>query len=80
MVARMREKGQITIPNRIRDQLRLSKDSLLSVAKVGDAILLAPQPSTYEEVARKFESRSKKAGITLPDLLKELRKERHPGS
>ena len=80
MIARMREKGQITIPNRIRDQLKLSKDALLSVAKVGNAILLAPQPSLFEETARKFESRSKKEGITLGSLLKELKKERHSGS
>ena len=43
MVTRMREKGQVTIPADIRESLHLSKDSLLSIARVGDGILLAPK-------------------------------------
>ena len=42
MTTRLRDKGQITIPASIRQRLRLSKDDFLSVAKVGNAILLSP--------------------------------------
>lgn len=51
MVARMREKGQVTIPSDIREALRLSKDSLLSITKVGEGILLTPNPSAFESVS-----------------------------
>jgi len=74
MTTRLRDKGQVTIPSDIREQLKLSKDALLSVARVGNAILIAPQPSRFEEVARHFESRAKKEKIALEDLLKDLKK------
>ena len=74
MITRMRDKGQITIPASIRDSLNLSKNSVLSVAKVGDAILLAPQPSVFEEIAGKFSSRAKKESISLESLLKDLKR------
>jgi len=77
MVTRMREKGQVTIPADIRESLHLSKDSLLTVARVGNGILLSPQPSVFEEVSSKFSKAAKEKGITLQDLLKDLKKIRH---
>ena len=77
MVTRMREKGQVTIPAGIRESLHLSKDSVLSVVKVGDAILLTPKPSVFEFVSAKFSKAAKQKGITLESLLKDLKKKRH---
>lgn len=74
MVTHMREKGQVTIPAPIRESLHLSKDSILSVAKVGDAILLTPRPSVVESFGTKLEKAAKEKGIRLEDLLKDLRK------
>ncbi len=76
MVTRMREKGQVTIPAGIRQSLHLSKDSVLSIAKVGDGILLTPQPSVFEAVSGKFGKAAKAKGITLDNLLKDLKKTR----
>lgn len=80
MVTRMREKGQVTIPVDIRESLRLSKNSLLSVAKVGDGILLTPKPSVYEAASARFVHAAQDKGITLNDLLKDLKKIRHKDS
>lgn len=80
MVTRMREKGQVTIPVDIRDSLHLSKDSLLSVTKVGDGILLTPNPSLYEAASAKFVKAAQEKGITLDGLLKDLKKIRHKAS
>ena len=77
MVTRMREKGQITIPANIRESLHLSRDSVLSVARVGDGILLTPKPSIFESVSEKFSKAAKTKGITLDNLLKDLKKIRH---
>lgn len=74
MVTRMREKGQVTIPASIRQALHLSKDSILSVTKVGDGILITPGPSKFDAFAAKFRKEADKKGITLDNLLKELRK------
>lgn len=80
MVTRMREKGQVTIPADIRESLRLSKDSLLSIARVGDGILLTPGLSVFESVSAKFSKMAEEKGITLQDLLRELKKNRHKKS
>ena len=80
LMSRMREKGQVTIPADIRESLRLSKDSILSVAKVGDGILLIPKPSVYEAASARFVKAAKENGITLNDLLKDLKKIRHKDS
>ena len=80
MVTRMREKGQVTIPANIRESLHLSKNSLLSVARVGDGILLTPKPSAFESVSAKFSKAAKDKGITLTSLLKDLKKLRYKKS
>ena len=80
MVTRMREKGQITIPSDIRESLHWEKDSILSVVKLGNGILLVPKPSIFESVSAKFSKAAKEKGITLRELLKDLRKIRHQKS
>lgn len=80
MVTRMREKGQVTIPASIRESLHLSKHSLLSVARVGDGILLTPGVSVFEDVSTKFSKAAEEKGITLDSLLKDLKKKRKQGA
>ena len=74
MVTRMREKGQVTIPMSIRQSLHLSENSILSVTKVGDGILIFPRPSLFDQVSAEFRKEADKKGITLDELLEDLRK------
>lgn len=74
MMTRLRDKGQITIPLSLRQAFGLSKDSVVSIAKVGDAILLTPQSLSFESISHKFSTQAKKQGMTLEALLKDLRK------
>lgn len=76
MVTRVREKGQITLPAYIRNALQLTKDSTLTVAKVGEAILLTPRPLNFDKIADKFEKQAKKDNISLNNLLSDLKKVR----
>ena len=80
MVTRMREKGQVTIPADIRQSLKLSKDAVLSVTRVGAGILLTPNASLFESTAAQFSKAARAGGVTLADLLKELKKIRHNDS
>lgn len=80
MVTRMREKGQVTIPSDIRESLHLSKNAVLSVTKVGDGILLTPKVSAFESASAKFLEAAREKGITLEDLLKDLKKIRRKES
>ena len=73
-VTRLREKGQVTIPAPLRKALGLVEDTVLTIAKAGDSILISPQPSLFDSTAKKFSKQAKKKGITLNRLLKDLRK------
>lgn len=74
MITRIRGKGQVTIPASVRVSLKLSENDLVSIARVGDAILLTPQPSDFEMIAAKFSKKAKKESVTLENLLQDLRK------
>ena len=80
MVTRIREKGQVTIPAYIRESLHLSKDSLLSIAMVGDGILLTRKSSVFEAISEKFSKAAKEKDISLESLLKDLKRIRHQGA
>ena len=73
-LAKLREKGQITIPAPIREDLQLGENTLLTVNKIGEAIILTEKPSKFEKIAEEFSSAAKTKGITLDGLLKDLKK------
>ena len=73
MVTRMRGKGQVTIPVNIREALHLSENSILSVTKVGDGILILPRPSLFDQVSAEFRKEADTKGITLNELLEDLK-------
>ncbi len=79
MVTRLREKGQVTIPSSIRESLHLSTDSILSVLKVGNGILLVPKASTVDAFGSRLSKEAVQNGITLEELLKDLKKVRRGG-
>lgn len=80
MITRLRGKGQVTIPASVRTLLKLSENDILSVARVGEAVLLTPQPSTFESAAKKFSAQAKGGAITLDSLLRDLRQVRRQKS
>ncbi|MEI7902179.1 MAG: AbrB/MazE/SpoVT family DNA-binding domain-containing protein [bacterium] len=80
MVTRMRDKGQVTIPSGIRESLHLPKNAVFSVAKVGDGILLTPKISAFESAAAEFSEAAKKKGVTLAELLGDLKRIRRKDS
>ena len=73
MITKMREKGQVTIPVHLRESLHLLKDSVLSVTKVGNGIFLTSSPPVFEATSAGFIKEAKEKGITLEELLKDLK-------
>jgi AbrB family looped-hinge helix DNA binding protein len=71
---RVREKGQMTLPNTLRREMGWSSGNLVSAVKVGDSILLVPKPVLGDALARKATRAMKTRKITLQDLLGELKK------
>jgi bifunctional DNA-binding transcriptional regulator/antitoxin component of YhaV-PrlF toxin-antitoxin module len=75
-VVKVRSRGQLTLPASIRKDLRLEDEATMTLVKVGDVILLSPRPLMVDAVAKKAEREMKKAGLSLEDLLADLRRQR----
>lgn len=69
-------RGQLTIPKEARQALKLDQDEQLSVFVVGRCLVLTPKrllgPVLAKEVARSMKAR----GLTLEDVLRDLKEER----
>lgn len=75
-VVKMRERGQLTIPYEYRKELGLGKEDMLNVLKIGDVLILVPRQLAGDVVSGKIEAAMKKKGLTLDNLLKNLREQR----
>lgn len=65
------ERGQITIPKDLREELEIKENDILYAEKLGRAILLKPEASGIEEIQRKMAAIMQKNGLTVKDLLDE---------
>lgn len=70
------ERGQLTIPKEVREDLDLSDFTTVSIFRVGKNIIITPKKLLRANLARKFEKAMKKEKLTLKDLLAGLKKER----
>jgi bifunctional DNA-binding transcriptional regulator/antitoxin component of YhaV-PrlF toxin-antitoxin module len=75
-VVKLRERGQLTIPYEYRKELGLGKEDILNVLKIGDVLILVPRQLAGDVISRKIETEMKKKGLTLDNLLKNLREQR----
>jgi len=75
-VVKMRERGQLTIPYEYRKDLGIGKEDMLNVLKIGDVLILVPKQLAGDIVSKKIEGTMKKKGLTLDNLLSNLREQR----
>ena len=71
---RVRPRGQVTIPRRLRDTLAIEEGDLLTLVQVGDAIFLTTKPPRTYELADKIADMMAEEGVSLADLLQDLPK------
>lgn len=73
-------KGQVVIPESIREQLSLEPGTQFVVVAEGDAILLralrAPDMSEFNTLVRKSRAAARGAGLRKSDVRKAIRKAR----
>lgn len=73
---RIRERGQVTIPSSFRKDLGLGENDTLNLVKIDEMLILTPRKPFGDAVARKVESAMKRKGLTLDDLLGNLKEQR----
>ncbi len=73
---RVRARGQLTIPQDLREALNLDEETGLNVFRVGKVLLMTPKPLQRASLASEVEREMKREGLTLDDLLKDLKNQR----
>ena len=73
---RIRERGQVTIPSSCRKDLGLDENDTLNMVKIDEMLILTQRKPFGDAVARKVESAMKRKGLTLDDLLANLKDQR----
>lgn len=75
-IVKMRERGQLTIPYEYRKELGLSKEDVLNILKIDDVLILVPRQLAGDVISKKIEGTMKKKGLTLQNLIDNLREQR----
>lgn len=74
---RLRDRGQVTIPRPVRDELAAGEGDLLTLLQVDDdLLLLTPRKVRVPDLQARFTEEMEKAGISLADLLEGVARER----
>ena len=75
-LVRVRSRGQLTIPQDLREALDLDEETGLNVFRVGRVLLMTPKRLQRGALASDVEREMKREGVTLEDLLKDLKDQR----
>jgi len=73
---KMRERGQLTIPSEYRKELGIEEKDLVNIVKVGEMLILTRKQLAGDLISKKIEDKMKKKGLTLQDLLGNLKEQR----
>lgn len=73
---RVWNKGQVTIPKNIRENLDISDDTILNMVQIGSVIFMTKRELLFPKIAKEFRAVMKESNLTEADLLKELKETR----
>ena len=73
---RLRKRGQITIPQAVRDNLGVSEGDILTLLQMGDVVILTRKQPRVPRLADKIAGLMEEEGVSLADLLQGLKEER----
>ena len=75
-LVRVRSRGQLTIPQDMREALSLDVDTGLNIFRVGKVLIMSPKRLQRASLAKEVEREMKRQGLTLKDLISDLRIQR----
>ncbi len=73
---RLRERGQITVPQAVRDKLAVTEGDILTLLQIGDTVLLTPRQPKVPQLADRIATLMEQEDVSLADLLLGLAEER----
>jgi bifunctional DNA-binding transcriptional regulator/antitoxin component of YhaV-PrlF toxin-antitoxin module len=68
---RLRERGQLTLPQPVRESLTDNPDALdlLTLVQIDDFLILTPKSLQLSRLSKEFSAIMEEEGVTLADLL-----------
>jgi len=75
-LVRVRSRGQLTIPQDMREALSLDENAGLSIFRVGKVLIMSPKRLQRASLAKEVEREMKRQKLTLKDLISDLRVQR----
>ena len=75
-LVRMRSRGQLTIPQDMREALKLDENVGLNIFRIGKVLIMSPKRLQRASIAKEVEREMKRRGMTLKDLISDLRSQR----
>lgn len=72
----IKAKGQLTVPKKIRDMLKLEEGQAVTFLAVGDSVIISPKRLDADETRRQIRRIVRESGLSEEALLSELKKER----
>ena len=73
---RLRERGQLTIPQSARDNLAVKEGDTLTLIQIDGLLLLGRKQPLVPQLSEQFSKQMDEAGVSLADLLEGLAQER----
>ncbi len=73
---RVRERGQITLPQSVRNSLAVDTGDTLNLVQIDDILLLSPRQTMIPKLSQEFTELMHEEGVSLAELLQGLEKER----
>jgi AbrB family looped-hinge helix DNA binding protein len=68
-LVRVQEKGQVTIPTKIRKKLRLKRGDLVAVMETPDGVFITPQQVVVTKALDSIGDILKEKGLSLEELI-----------
>lgn len=73
---RLRSRGQLTLPQTVRDALRVDDGDLLTLVRIDGCVLLTPQQLLIPKLTEEFSAIMQQEDVSLAELLQGLAEER----
>ncbi len=75
-ISKVTSRGQITIPQTLREEEGISEDDYVVMRKIGNYIVLGKVEARLNDITSAFEQEAKRTSVTKEKLLAELEKTR----
>ena len=72
----LRERGQLTLPKEVREEIGVGERAMLSIFTIGDALVLTTKKLIRADLAAEFQRKMGEQKLTLKDLLTDLKEQR----